>query len=178
MFSIYYKYVTPDPGREVIYVQGKNDDKMIAHLGLPLRFLPITINKWLKPDDPRAMASNKYPITNSGIGNLIKSLLQQFELAKTNNELESFSFGTEYLDGRETIVIARRLPHKECYMNYLSIVNIDKATHLPIRVLCINWDLTLEEYYYYKDLKINQGLTDNDFDPKNSDYKFVGITLK
>jgi len=169
-FCIYYKWISPDPGKEVIYVDGKNNNKLIAHAGGAMSLFPIS--KWLSPTDPLAMSNNKYPITRSGIGNMIKSLIDQYELAKSNNELNTFYMGEEILDGKNTIVIGRRLPKKEQYACYLSIVNIDTETKLPIRVISYNWELNLEESYYYKNLKINQGLTDEDFNPNNTKYKF------
>jgi len=169
-FAIYYKWITPDSGKEVIYVDGKNNNKLIAHLGGAISLFPIS--KWLSPTDPLAMNNNKHPITRSGIGNMINSLIAQYELAKSNNELSSFYLGSENLDGKDTIVIGRRLPNKDQYSCYLSIVNIDKETGIPIRVISYNWDYNLEEAYYYKNVKINQGLTDKDFDPNNGKYRF------
>ncbi len=169
-FCIYYKWVQPDGGKEVIYVEGKNKGKLIAHLGGAAMFFPIA--KWLNPEDPMAMEGNKYPITRSGIGNMIESLISQYELAQSADDLEVFYMGIESLDGRPTHVIARRLPKKDDYACYLSMTNIDIATKLPIRNISYDWDHTLSDLYYYKDLKLNQGLTDKDFDPNNRKYKF------
>ena len=169
-FCIYYKFLEGDKGKEVIYVDGKNDNKLIGHLGGAISLFPIC--RWLKPTDPLAMAGNKYPITRSGIGNMIKGLIEQYELAEKNGDLEAFYMGIEILDGRRTHVIGRRLPKKDEYACYLSITNIDIETKLPIRNISFNWDMELEELYYYKDLKLNQGLTEKDFDPNNSKYRF------
>lgn len=169
-FCIYYKWMTPDKGKEVIYVHGKNKNNLIAHLGGAISLFPIS--KWLSPTDPLAMKGNKYPITRSGIGNMLESLLDVYEKAKSNNELASFYMGPENVDGRDTYVIGRRLPKKENYPCYLSITNIDVLTKLPIRVASFDWSYGLLEMYYYKDLKVNQGLTDKDFDPNNNKYRF------
>ncbi|MCD6460229.1 DUF1571 domain-containing protein [bacterium] len=169
-FCIYYKFLEKDKGKEVIYVEGKNDNKLLGHLGGAISFFPIC--RWLKPNDPIAMMGNKYPITRSGIGNMIKGLVSQYELADKNGDLETFYMGIETLDGRRTHVIGRRLPKKDKYACYLSITNIDIETKLPIRNISLDWDLNILEMYYYKDLKINQGLTDKDFDPNNSKYRF------
>ncbi len=169
-FCIYYKWLRPDKGKEVIYVDGKNNNKLIAHLGGAASFFPIS--KWIKPTDPIAMSGNRYPITRSGIGNAIDSLMSQFKLAADNNELSVAYLGIEVLDGRRTHVIARRLPKDKKYACYISIINIDIETKLPIRIASLDWDFTVKDIYYYKNLKINQGLTDQDFNPNNKAYRF------
>ncbi len=169
-FCIYYKWINPDGGKEVIYVDGKNKNRLIAHLGGVASFFPIA--KWFKPTDSLAMAGNRYPITRSGIGNAIDSLIGQFKLAQESNELSVAYLGIEIIDGRRTHVIARRLPKDKKYACYLSIINIDIETKLPIRIASLDWDFTIKDIYYYKNLKINQGLTDQDFDPNNKKYRF------
>lgn len=169
-FSIYYKFSKPDAGKEVIYVEGKNDNKLIGHLGGAASLIPIS--RWLKPTDPMAMAGNKYPITRSGIGNMLESLISQYEEAQKNGDLEAYYAGIELLDGRPTHVIIRRLPPDKGYICYYSVTNIDIETRLPIRNVSLDWDMRLMEYYYYEDLQVNVGLTEKDFDPNNPDYRF------
>lgn len=169
-FSVYYRWNYPDKGKEVLYVHGKNKNKILGHLGGAAGFFPFS--KWLDPDDPMAMATNKYPITRSGLGTMLKLMIAQYDLARQNGELEATYAGTEVIDGKRTHVLIRRLPKKDIYACYLSIVNIDMETQLPIRVVSLNWDFSIEEIYYIRNLKINQGLTEGDFSPNNREYNF------
>lgn len=72
-FAVYLKFLKPDAvaGREVIWVEGANDGKIIAHetglLGFKRFYLP--------PDGFLAMMGQRYPITDIGIQNLIEQLL-------------------------------------------------------------------------------------------------------
>ena len=168
--AVYYRWNYPDRGKEVIYVEGKNKNRLIGHFGGAMNFFPIS--KWMNPEDPVALKGNKYPITRSGIGNMLKLIIGQYELAQENGDLVSLYAGTEEVDGRPTHVLIRKLPQKDIYACYVSIVNIDVETQLPVRVVSINWDFTLEEYYQIKDLRINQGLTDKDFNPNSRKYNF------
>jgi outer membrane lipoprotein-sorting protein len=43
---------------------------------------------------------------------------------------------------------------------------------LPIYVEIFDWQNELVERYGYRDLRLNPGLTDADFDPKNPAYGF------
>jgi hypothetical protein len=49
---------------------------------------------------------------------------------------------------------------------------IDDELHLPIELDVYDHDGRLYEHYEHRDLKVNVGLTDADFDPKNEAYKF------
>lgn len=169
-FKIYYKWVKPEGGKEVIYVDGQNNNRLIGHMGGAMGLFPIS--KWLDPKDPMAMKGNKHPITRSGIGNMLQSLTEVFTLAKNNNDLQTFYLGVEALDGRPAHVIVRRLPNKDIYPAYLTFIYFDLDTKLPIRIVSLDWNYQLVNFYYYKDLKVNQGLTDNDFNPGNREYNF------
>ena len=53
-----------------------------------------------------------------------------------------------------------------------SISYFDVATGLLIKIENYNWDDKLYESYYYRDLKVNVGLSAADFDPENKSYRF------
>ena len=49
---------------------------------------------------------------------------------------------------------------------------IDEELHLPIQVDLYDHEGRLYEHYEHRDLRVNGGLADSDFDPKNKAYKF------
>jgi outer membrane lipoprotein-sorting protein len=49
---------------------------------------------------------------------------------------------------------------------------IDEALHLPVQVDLYDHEGTLYEHYEHRNLAVNVGLTDADFNPKNPAYKF------
>ena len=51
-------------------------------------------------------------------------------------------------------------------------MNLDCELKVPIKIQIFDWDDRLVESYGYENLKLDAGLTDSDFDPNNSDYKF------
>lgn len=61
------------------------------------------------------------------------------------------------------------VPHYYCQR---SVSYFDVGTNLLVKIENYDWNGDLYESYYYKDLKLNVGLTDEDFDPKNKGYKF------
>jgi hypothetical protein len=73
-FSVYLYFLKPEKikGREVIYVEGRNDGKLMAHeAGLVGKLAIFNFN----PTDRIAMRGNRYPITDIGIENLVVKLI-------------------------------------------------------------------------------------------------------
>ena len=58
------------------------------------------------------------------------------------------------------------------YYGHIIYINIDKEAHLPIKIKVLGWREELLEEYYYENLKVNVGLTEEDFDVRNKKYKF------
>jgi outer membrane lipoprotein-sorting protein len=53
-----------------------------------------------------------------------------------------------------------------------TIAYIDSSLNLLVKLEIFDWDNNLYEFYEFKDIQLNVGLTDTDFDPKNPAYKF------
>ncbi len=78
-FSVYLYFLGPDSvkGQEVIYVAGHNDGNMLAHAGSGVRAMVGTVS--LKPQSMLAMQGNRYPVTEIGVENLAKRLVEVAE---------------------------------------------------------------------------------------------------
>lgn len=61
------------------------------------------------------------------------------------------------------------IPYHYCYR---SVTYVDIETKLLAKLEIYDWDNKLYELYEFRDLKLNVGLTDNDFDKENPEYKF------
>ena len=177
-FSVYMYFVGPKKvkDREVLYVEGKNDGKLIAHEGGGI--LPVTVK--LKPDSFLAMRGNRYPITHLGIKNLAEKLVERANQDKALGlpvEVKFFKGGK--IDKRSVICIQVTHPERHAkHMFYEARVFIDEEFNLPIRYEAYDWPkeqggkpLLIEEYTYLK-LDVNKGYTDEDFDEDNPNYKF------
>lgn len=74
-YSVHLKWIgTEAKGRETVYVKGKYDNEMqillAAHDAFPLS--PGGIRWSIAPDDPKARARSRYPITSTGLGSLVE----------------------------------------------------------------------------------------------------------
>jgi hypothetical protein len=178
-FSAYMYFLKPDQmaGREVIYVAGQNDGNLVAHEAKGLKALVGAVN--LKPNSPMAMQGNRYPITEVGLLNLTKRLVEVGESDRKFGECEVQEYPNAKINNRTCtcIQVKHPLPRKN-FRYHLARIYIDDELNIPIRFEAYDWPqqqggqpLLLEEYTYVN-VKLNAGLTDADFDPRNPNYKF------
>lgn len=180
-FSVYLYFLKPATakGREVLYVEGQNNGKMIAHEGgLTGKYLPTV---WLNPTGIIAMRNQLYPLTDVGLENLVLKLIERGErerkLGHDNVEV-TFNEGAK-INGRSCTLLQIKHPKPAANLDFhLAQIFIDDEMHLPIRYAAFGWPgqegeqpPVLEEYTYLN-LKLNAGLTDKDFDDKNDKYNF------
>jgi len=184
--SVYLQFLKPESvkGREVIWVEGQNNNKLRAHEGGGLGLLPSV---WLDPDGALAMRGNLHPIYDIGIENLVLKLIakgqtvralgpQNCEVSFTRNAKVRASKDVERVC---TVLNVRHPEQLEHYEFHLAQIFIDDELQVPIRYASYHWpsdpaDTTgpiLEEYTYLH-LKLDVGLTKDDFDPNNPNYNF------
>ena len=67
-FSVYMHFDEPHAGREVIFVEGRNNNNLLVH---EAGFASLIGTLELEPTGSQAMAENRYPITKAGIQKMI-----------------------------------------------------------------------------------------------------------
>lgn len=172
-FSVYMFFLKPDAmkGREVIYVEGQNEGNLVAHEGSGLLRKLGAVK--LKPDGTMAMRGNRYPITELGIENLIEELIKKGERDRQRDECTvEFKKGVK-INGRGCTMLEVVHPHPRPYFDFhIARVYIDDELNLPLRYEAYTWPTTpggqpeLQECYTYLNIKVNIGLTDENFDTK------------
>jgi Protein of unknown function (DUF1571) len=175
--SVYLKFRKPAEGREAIYIEGRNDGKVLAHdVGLA-RLLVGTL--CLDPTGPRAMEENRHPITQAGIGPLLDTVESRWSTELNSAESLVAFRDNEIVGSRPCAVIETTHPCQQPgFMFYQVRLYIDRDLGLPIRFQAYDWPARpdaapeLVEEYHYIDLVLNVGLGDVDFDVTNADYAF------
>ena len=183
-FSVYLNWLTVDPGREVIYIEGQNDGKMIAHDGGWKARIPAFT---LDPECRLAMRDARYPVTTAGIANLAKTMLDiHREDLQRDSVATCLAEENQSFDGRGCTVFTTQYKSPGTSPTYRkSITYIDDEWNLPVYSRHFAWtesgkgtnedDLdasTLIESYSFTDLKLSHPLSDSDFDRDNSEYRF------
>lgn len=182
-FSVYLYFLKPDSirGREVLFVEGQNNGKMIAHErpdSLKGKFGSV----WLKPDGVLAMQGNRYPITEIGLETLVKRLIEKGTRDKRNGTPEECIVDfrrNANINGCKCTLLRVTHPYPRDYFDFhVADIFIDDERNVPLRYAAYSWPSgpngtpELIEEYTYLNLKLNVGLTDKDFDYTNPDYNF------
>lgn len=175
-FSAYLRFMKELDGREVIYVDGKNDGKFLFH-GSGIESVVGTLK--FAPDHKKVLEENRYPMNMIGMTSMVKTLVTQWESELELDGIEVKHFPNAKIGTTECKVIQsthpKKLPGSKFHITRLYV---DRATSLPVRAEQLDFPSkageqpAIVEQYTYLDLKTNVALTDADFDPKNKSYKF------
>jgi hypothetical protein len=163
--------------REVAYLEGRNDGKMLVRLGgLGRVFGRIR----MELDDPRVRAESRYPVTEVGLVKLIERIIgyRERDLTLREGQIRCEVAQEDSPDGRDSYRFKFLWSDAEVEPLYRkSVIWIDRTTGLPLAVRNFTWPdedvqplsddeldaKTLIEDYVFRDLKFDRGLTDADF---------------
>jgi len=175
--SIYMRFEQPYKGREAIYIEGRNRGRVLAHdVGLN-KFLAGTL--YLDPRGARAMQECRHPITEAGIGALIKKVSERWK-AELHDAESVVLFDTTLSIGSARCLLIEAI-HPDRGPNFVFHkvrLFIDVELGFPVRFEGYDWpkeegdEAELVEEYAYGSLKLNVGLGDHDFDVANRLYSF------
>lgn len=175
-FSVYLLFHEPHQGREVIYVEGRNNGMLLAH-ETGLKSIAGTVTR--APDSADAMRDNRYPITMIGLRNMLQRVITQWEEEGEYGETEVKYYPQAKLGDLALRAIESSHPQpRKQFRFHKTRLYLDRDTLLPVRVEQYDFpkrkgdEPPLVEEYTYTQLKINIGLTDMDFDVRNPRYAF------
>jgi hypothetical protein len=180
-FSVYACFQAPAAvkGQEVIYVAGQNQGNLLAHRA------GMLVTAHLNPDGMIAMNRRRYPLTEIGLVNLVRRLVEVGQKDVHHGECEVKYFTNAKVNNRPCTVIQVVHPTpRDVFQFHLARVFVDDKLMLPIRYESHDWpsepggEPRLIEEYTYLDLKLNNGFTDEDFSIRNPEYHFPQPTAK
>lgn len=179
-FSVYMHFIGPNElkGQECMYVEGQNNGQMFAHAPpgtLRGRFGTVS----LAPNSAMAMKGQRYPITELGIHNLTRRLVEVGQKDMQYGECDVKFYKGYKVAGRSCMMIQVTHPvPRRNFLFHIARIYVDDEWSIPIRYESYDWptetggkEQLLEEYTYI-DIKLNQGYTDADFDIHNPAYQF------
>lgn len=182
-FSVYMKWLTGDPGKELLYVGGTNDGQLLVRLGgFKGRILPALK---IDPEGPRAMAESRYPIMKLGILALTDKLIEErAEELRDKRYARCLDDSLVDVDGRPCRRFVFEFADSSLSPVYRKSVQcIDRQWNVAIEVANYTWperpltgaaldEATLIEYYKYSEIVADAQLSDADFDRANAEYRF------
>jgi hypothetical protein len=177
-FAIYLKFLAPKAGKEVVYAEGRHDNKLIAHAGDWTRRLVPRIA--VDPTDPLALADSRHPVTEAGIAHMTRRLISFRRMDLEDPESSIVMERTTDEHGQLWFRSVHTHAHQKEARPYARIeVLYDPETLFPRRVANFDWPesqggtLELAESYAYDNVNLAAELSDDDFDPANPSYAFT-----
>jgi hypothetical protein len=181
-FSVYLRFIDQNNGREVLYAGPRYQYKMMAHEA-PGTLSAIVGTISLEPNSARAMAEGRHPITEIGMAKMMDSLIRQWEgemKFKDPQDPKVYYYPDAKLAGQIECkaAITRHENPQHPFRFYETRVFFDKKSNFPIRLEQYGSpdqahpQAYLVEQYIYTNIKTNVGLSDNDFDLRNRNYRF------
>jgi hypothetical protein len=168
---IYLRWTVGAPsGREIIFVPGRDGDRALVHEPglISGRFTLL-----MAPDHRRILAESRHPITDVGLGRLIELVASNVRRGMSRGDVQLIDHGDDG-QGRRIELSFPRDPS----LGYYSWRFRATLHHgLPVTAAVHDFDGRLVAEYAYRDLRLNQGLTDTDFDPTNPAYGFPRLRL-
>ncbi len=176
---VYLKFNSPESvaGREVIWAADLHDGQMAVH---ETTFLLNLKTIWLDPNGVIAMQGQRYPISEIGLVKLVEKLIERGQEDVDDPDVTvSLTEGHSIGDTATQLIQVRRAKPSEREDDFsLAEISIDPERQLILQFRSFGWpesegaEPPLIESYTYHDVKTNVGLSEQDFDPTNSEYGF------
>lgn len=182
--DVYLGFLEPKSlaGREVIWREGFNDDKITVHEAGFLNLARVQ----LAPSSPLAMMGNRYPISDLGIERLLIKFIERGNRDRLIGDCEIRIREDFEFEGR----LCRRIEvfhtEKTAEVNGKMVeydfsraeIDVDLEYEIPIHYAAYIWpdqeggEPLLDEEFTYRELRLNCDLNDMDFDPDNPEYRY------
>jgi hypothetical protein len=177
-FAVYFKFLSPNEGKEVVYAEGHHDNKVIAH--------STGVSRWLvprlavPPDHPLAMAETRHSITEAGLSNLTARLTEFRRLDLEDQDAVTILDRVTDEDGRQWLRSIHKHEIRSPSRPFVHVeVLYDVDTRMPLKISNYDWpepghdgQPVLAERYAYENLNLDAPLSALDFDPANPAYAF------
>lgn len=181
-FAVYMKWLTGQKGQQVLYSDAYDDGCMVVKFGGFKRMLP---GIRLEPDSSLAMAESRYPVTEAGIGGMIRQLKEHREKdIERNSGVTCSRLANQSFDGQDCYCFVLKYDSPDISKVYRkSLLMIDTKNHIPLMVRNFTWSadenlegeqldsVTLIEDYSFTDLQIQAELVALDFSRENPRYR-------
>lgn len=173
---IYLSFQTTHKGREAIYHPAKYSNKLVAHEGGWTGYLAGTMH--LDPTGRLAMSDNRHPVTEAGLNKLVSRVYKSWHDDLQPEHDISIERGQTFNNRSVTMVQTMHESRQPEFHYHIVRLYFDDEMKLPVRFTGFDWPTKkgeappIVEDYQFKNLKVNVGLAERDFDPANPAYSY------
>lgn len=170
-FSVYMVFLKPYQGREVLYVDGINNNEMtVLEAGWKRNLGKMNLD----PNGMVAMRGQRHPITQVGLRNLTARLVAAKTAEMQFGEVNVTTNPNSKIGSRPATMIQIVHPtERKEFATHIQRIFLDNELRVPIHYDAFLWPAAqgqtppLDASYTYANLKLNVGLAARDFDSTN-----------
>jgi hypothetical protein len=176
--GVYLKYAAPTSiaGRQVLWVDGQNDNKLIVRRG-GKRFNYITVE--LSPDSDTILRESNYSPADMGMLTIVRNLIEVGQQDMRHDECEVKFFRDVKIDKRPCTCIQVSHPERREHFKYhIARIYVDDEYPIPLRYEAYDWPeeeggkAVLLEEFTFQNIQLNVGFADAEF---RRDYPAYGF---
>jgi outer membrane lipoprotein-sorting protein len=155
-FKVYMAWKKPHEGREITYIEGENNDKMLVKPGGLLGFMRLSLD----PSSAMATRNSQHTVRQVGLENTIKLLMAQYRRGMNEGVLTLRFLGHDRVGERPAyrLEFICDVGESTGYYAHRGEIWLDKKRYLPIKLRAYDWSNELYAYYEYRQLQLNPGL--------------------
>jgi hypothetical protein len=174
-FGVYMFFLKPNQGQECLYIDAPDGSKgMLQARGAGFKRRLGVFE--LDPEGSLAMKGQKYPIMKLGVRKLTTELIDVATADSKFGECEVHTSQCTMQDRPVTMIEVVHPVPRASFRFHKAQVFIDNELQIPVRYAAYLWpaapggEPVLEEAYTYLNVKVDNNLTDLDFDRNNPNY--------
>lgn len=170
-FYLYLKKIQGKwKGTEIYYSPFYDEEKIEVRPGGVIGTVMNTIRvptMTLDITDKTVTEGNRHSIKEFGIGGFLEKYIKDFNKGIKRKEIyvEVLPWERFGETGSQVELILKNKKKLKNYYAYRTLVSFSDRTRLPVEIKVFEEDGGLLEYYLYKDLRTNIGMTEDDFEP-------------
>ena len=181
--SIYAFFLGPKThkGQEAIYNGSRADGNVLVHTVAPRGRSGVTLQ--LRPNSPELVSSTGEAFNQVGIKPHLERWLSMYQSELPLGDTVVKYYPQVEVDQRlATCIEVTHGTHRPQFRYQKTRLYIDADLKLPVRFEAYAWPAApgqptpLAEEFNYRNIELNRGLTDKDFDPTNPNYAFGPAT--
>ena len=161
-FSVRMEWTAgPHKGRKAVYVKGQNDDRLLVREGGLLGLITVRLD----PHGSTAMRGEHHPITESGIGEALRLIRDNFKRGREAGEVEVELLGEKQQDGRSLKGLRVSFSTHAARPYYCAKAEVwgDTENKLPHTIITYDAQGRVYERYVFSQLQLNPSLASHLF---------------
>ncbi|HDS09624.1 MAG TPA: DUF1571 domain-containing protein [Firmicutes bacterium] len=162
-FSVKLISKNQDKDQVIVYIEGKNDGKMIVRLKT---VIDSYVRLKVDPEGKLAMKNQLHSVKEASLGKTIDLIVKNLRRGLEENKLQLDYNGKEnkYNTTLYSFTGFFNAAEEDGYFCKKAVIKVDSELKLPREIIIYDWEDNIREWYEYLEIRLNVTITDAVFD--------------